>query len=120
MEPTSMNEKEQTGSNVRTADPSTTKSAINIAEQPAAKETAAPLKQIEQKVWNVRTADLPKSKVIPLAIERVLLLTVKNFVKNKCALRASSLTFLTLMSVVPLVALLLGIARGFNFEEMLR
>ena len=40
--------------------------------------------------------------------------------KNKCALRASSLTFLTLMSVVPLVALLLGIARGFNFEEILR
>jgi len=78
------------------------------------------LKEFEQNVWNVRTADLPKSKAIPLAIERVLLLTSKNFVKNKCALRASSLTFLTLMSVVPLVALLLGIARGFNFEEMLR
>ena len=78
------------------------------------------LKEFEQNVWNVRTADLPKSKVVPLAIERVLLLTSKNFVKNKCALRASSLTFLTLMSVVPLVALLLGIARGFNFEEMLR
>ena len=120
MEPTSMNEKVQTGSDVRTADASETKSAINNAEQPAAKETAAPLKQIEQKVWNVRTADLPKSKAIPLAVERVLLLTCKNFVKNKCALRASSLTFLTLMSVVPLVALLLGIARGFNFEEILR
>ena len=78
------------------------------------------LKEFEQNVWNVRTADLPKSKALPLAIERVLLLTSKNFVKNKCALRASSLTFLTLMSVVPLVALLLGIARGFNFEEMLR
>ena len=78
------------------------------------------LKEFEQNVWNVRTADLPKSKAVPLAIERVLLLTSKNFVKNKCALRASSLTFLTLMSVVPLVALLLGIARGFNFEEILR
>jgi len=119
MEPAPLNEKEQTGSNIRTTDSSTTKSTINIGEQPA-KDAAAPLKQIEQKVWNVRTADLPKSKALPLAVERVLLLTGKNFVKNKCAMRASSLTFLTLMSIVPLVALLLGIARGFNFEEMLR
>ena len=56
------------------------------------------LKEFEQNVWNVRTADLPTSKAVPLAVERVLLLTSKNFVKNKCALRASSLTFLTLMS----------------------
>ena len=40
------------------------------------------LKEFEQNVWNVRTADLPKSKAVPLAIERVLLLTSKNFVKN--------------------------------------
>ena len=78
------------------------------------------LKEIEQSVWNVRTADLPKSKATALSIERVLLLTSKNFVKNKCALRASSLTFLTLMSIVPLVALILGISRGFNFEEKIR
>ena len=119
MKPTSKKESEQTAADVRTDDLSATKSSVNIAEQPA-KEDAAPLKQIEQMVWNVRTADLPKSKAFPLAIERVLLLTGKNFIKNKCGLRASSLTFLTLMSVVPLVALLLGIARGFNFEEMLR
>ena len=116
MEPTAEKEKQQTGNDIRTTDASTTKSAINVVEQPV----APPLKQIEQKVWNVRTAGLPKSKVFPLAVERILLLTGKNFVKNKCALRASSLTYLTLMSIVPLVALLLGISRGFNFEEMLR
>ncbi|MBP5584951.1 MAG: YihY/virulence factor BrkB family protein [Lentisphaeria bacterium] len=120
MEPTTtLNEKEQTDGDSRTPEPSTTKPAIDIAEQPD-KESSAPLRQIEQKVWNVRTVDLPKSKAVPLAIERVLLLTGKNFIKNKCGLRASSLTFLTLMSVVPLVALLLGIARGFNFEKILR
>ena len=120
MEPTPLKEKEPADGEVRKSDPSsTTKSTVNIAEQPV-KDSAAPLKQIEQKVWNVRTADLPKSQASLLAVERVLLLTSKNFVKNKCALRASSLTFLTLMSVVPLFALLLGISRGFNFEEMLR
>ena len=119
MKPASKKEPEQTAADVRTDNPSATNSALNVAEQPA-KNDSAPLKQIEQMVWNVRTADLPKSKAFPLAIERVLLLTGKNFIKNKCGLRASSLTFLTLMSVVPLVALLLGIARGFNFEEMLR
>ena len=121
MEPTPQNNKEHTTGSVRVDDPSATKSALNIpvGEQPD-KGPDAPLKQIEEKVWNIRTADLPKSKVLPLAVERILLLTVKNFVKNKCGLRASSLTYLTLMSIVPLFALLLGIARGFSFEEMLR
>ena len=117
MKPMTQNEK--IGNDIRTADTSATKSAINIKEK-TVNDPDAPLKQIEKMVWNVRTVDLPKSKAFPLAVERVLLLTAKNFVKNKCGLRASSLTFLTLMSVVPLVALLLGIARGFNFEEMLR
>ena len=119
MDPTTLKEQEKTTGDVSTDNPSATKSAVNVAEQPD-KESAAPLKQIERMLWNVRTADLPKRKAVPLAIERVILLTGKNFIKNKCGLRASSLTFLTLMSVVPLVALLLGIARGFNFEEMLR
>lgn len=79
-----------------------------------------PLQEFEQNVWNVRTADLPKGKAATLSFERILLLTSKNFVKNKCALRASSLTFLTLMSIVPVVALILGISRGFNFEEKIR
>ena len=81
---------------------------------------APQLKEIEETIWNVRTADLPKSKAVPISLERVLVLTSKNFVKNKCALRASSLTFLTLMSIVPVVALILGIARGFAFEEKIR
>ena len=81
---------------------------------------APQLKEIEETIWNVRTADLPKSKAVPISLERVLVLTSKNFIKNKCALRASSLTFLTLMSIVPVVALILGIARGFAFEEKIR
>ena len=78
------------------------------------------LEAFEQKVWTTHLPTDSKLKNIVISIERVLLLTSRNFLKNKCALRASSLTFFTLMSIVPVVALILAFSRGFNFEEKLR
>ncbi|ACN16355.1 predicted tRNA processing ribonuclease Rbn (RNase BN) [Desulforapulum autotrophicum HRM2] len=45
---------------------------------------------------------------------------VKGFQKDNCMLRASALTFYTLLSIVPVMAMAFGIAKGFGFETMLR
>lgn len=42
------------------------------------------------------------------------------FLKDECSLRASALTYYSLLSIVPVVAVLFGIAKGFGFEEALR
>jgi membrane protein len=50
---------------------------------------------------------------------KVLIFAVKGFKKDRCDLRASSLTLFTLLSIVPVMAMAFGIAKGFGFKEIL-
>jgi membrane protein len=71
-------------------------------------------------IWRVRLEDLPFGKSFLTKQLRIILLTVRGFVEDKCFFRASSLTFNSLLSIVPVVAILFGVAKGFGFEAMLR
>ena len=51
---------------------------------------------------------------------KVLLLSVQGFNQNLCELRASALTLYTLLSIVPVIAMLFGIAKGFGLEKILQ
>jgi membrane protein len=46
-------------------------------------------------------------------------MTVRGYVRDNCALRASALTFYSLLSIVPVVALAFGIAKGFGLDQRL-
>jgi len=50
---------------------------------------------------------------------RIIILAFRGFDENKCALRASFLTFYSLLSVVPFAALVFGIAKGFGIQKYL-
>lgn len=50
---------------------------------------------------------------------RILLATITGFTKDDIFLKASALTFYTLLSIVPVLAVGFGIAKGFGFEEKL-
>ena len=71
-------------------------------------------------IWRVRLEDLPFGKSFLIKQLRILILTVRGFDKDKCFIRASSLTFYTLLSIVPVAAMLFGVAKGFGFEKILR
>jgi membrane protein len=47
------------------------------------------------------------------------MVAVAEFLKDQCMLRASALTFYTLLSIVPVFAVLFGIAKGFDLERLL-
>lgn len=64
--------------------------------------------------------ELSRPHSVIINILRILYLSVKGFIKDKCPQKASALTFYSLMSVVPLMALLYGIALGFGFDETLK
>jgi len=51
---------------------------------------------------------------------RIFCLSVRGFSRDKCTLSASSLTYYTLMSIVPILAMSLAISRGFGYHENLR
>ncbi len=46
--------------------------------------------------------------------------SVRGFVKDDCFSKASSLTFYTLLSIIPVLAVAFGIAKGFGFENYLQ
>ncbi len=59
-----------------------------------------------------------KSQV--LGYLKVFALSSQGFLKDHGSLRASALTLYTMLSIVPVFAMLFGIAKGFGFEAMLQ
>ena len=70
-------------------------------------------------VWRIRSRELPKKKLYWFRPLRVFALSLRQFHEDKCALRASALTFYSLMSLVPVLAMAFGISKGFGLEKTL-
>lgn len=70
-------------------------------------------------IWRVRANKLPARKSFWLNQLRIVLLAVRGFNEDKCQLRASALTFYSLLSIVPVVAMAFGVAKGFGLEKIL-
>lgn len=51
---------------------------------------------------------------------RVFYLSARGFYNDDCASNASSLTYYTLMSIVPALAMAFAVARGFGYDEILK
>ncbi|MFC1838296.1 YihY/virulence factor BrkB family protein [Thermodesulfobacteriota bacterium] len=77
------------------------------------------IKYLKDDIWTVRLGDLPRKKSFLIKQIRVVLLAFKGFDEDKCSLRASALTFYSLLSVVPAAALAFGIAKGFGMQGLL-
>ena len=54
-------------------------------------------------IWRIRLEDLPFGKSFLIKQLRIFILTVRGFDEDKCFTRASSLTFYTLLSIVPVI-----------------
>ncbi len=50
---------------------------------------------------------------------KIFTLSATDFVKDQGSLRASALTLYTLLSIVPIIAMCFGVAKGFGFENTL-
>ncbi|MFW5644278.1 MAG: YhjD/YihY/BrkB family envelope integrity protein [Bacteroidota bacterium] len=50
---------------------------------------------------------------------RTIILAFRGFMEDRVSLRASALTFYTLLSLVPIVAMGFGVAKGFGFDARL-
>ena len=70
-------------------------------------------------IWRIRLQDHPRKKIFFITQLRVIILALRGFYEDKCSLRASALTFYSLLSIVPVVALVFGIAQGFGSEGAL-
>lgn len=66
--------------------------------------------------------DWRKSSVVPGLLWRgiaILVISLQRFIKDACTVSASALTFYSILAFIPVVALVLGIAKGFGFGKIL-
>jgi membrane protein len=70
-------------------------------------------------IWRIQQRDFSRLKWFLIRQLRVLIVALRGIDEDKIQLRASALTFNTLLSIVPLAAVVFGIAKGFGFEKAL-
>ncbi|MBU2546922.1 MAG: YihY/virulence factor BrkB family protein [Proteobacteria bacterium] len=71
-------------------------------------------------LWRIRSRDLGKRRSVYIRALRILVLTIRGLAQDRIQLQASALTYYSALSVVPALAMVFGIAKGFGFETRLR
>ncbi|MDH4228016.1 MAG: YihY/virulence factor BrkB family protein [Deltaproteobacteria bacterium] len=74
---------------------------------------------VKEDIWRIRLEDTSGKKSFFIRQLRVVILALSGFFEDKCVLRASALTYYTLLAVVPVMAVAFGIAKGFGLEHAL-
>lgn len=85
----------------------------------AMRSTKGLIAYIKHRIWGIRLEDRNRWSAFGFKQLRILITVSRDLMQNKLQLRAAGLTFYTLLSVVPLVALIFAIAKGFGLEEAL-
>jgi membrane protein len=71
-------------------------------------------------IWRIRLQDLTRMRAFLIGQLRIVVLSVRGFREDQCAVRASALTYYTLLALVPLAAIVIGVSRGFGYDYALQ
>jgi membrane protein len=74
---------------------------------------------LKNDIWRMRLDKMSRRRSFLFKQLRIVVLSIRGFNEDECQLKASALTFYSLLSIVPVVAMAFGIAKGFGFEQML-
>ncbi len=71
-------------------------------------------------IWRLNKKDYSSGKNFFYDIIKTFILAIRNIDGSQLFTRASALTYSTLLSIVPLLAVLFAIARGFGFQNIIQ
>lgn len=71
-------------------------------------------------IWRITENEVSGLKEFYINAIKTIVLAIRGFQSENLQTKASALTYSILLSIVPLLAVLLGIARGFGFQETVR
>lgn len=74
---------------------------------------------ITNDIWHVKLEKFPRWQRWFIKILRIVVMSIKDFNEKQLILRSSALTYYALLSIVPVLAMIFGIAQGFGLEEMI-
>lgn len=78
------------------------------------------LKRVNDFIWHTPLSEISRGKTFLLKQLRIFILAARGFSNDKVQLRASALTFYSLLSVIPIAAIAFAIAKGFGLDQTLR
>ena len=70
-------------------------------------------------IWKIRLKNLPPAKAFLIKSLRIIILASRSFAKDDCQKTASVLTYYSLLNIVPVIAVVFGIAKGFGLEKII-
>ena len=70
-------------------------------------------------IWRITDSDVSGPRRVYIYVAKTLILAIRGYQRNDLQTRASALTYSTLLSVVPMLAVVVGIASGFGVKDMI-
>ena len=70
-------------------------------------------------LWRVTERDVSRSRYKSYNLLKITIQTIKCFIKDRVWIRAAALSYTTLFSIIPIMALLFAIAEGFGFSNIM-
>lgn len=82
--------------------------------------TLTQIKRINDAIWHTPLSEISKGRTFVIKQLRIAIIAARGFSNDKVNLRASALTFYTLLSIIPVIAIAFAIAKGFGLDQDLR
>lgn len=76
-------------------------------------------RQLNEVIWHTSLSDISRRRSFVFKQLRIIVLAARGFMNDKVQIRASALTFYTLLSVIPVAAIAFAIAKGFSLDQNL-
>ena len=70
-------------------------------------------------IWRITEDEVTRTKFSLYNIIKTVYLCINRFTKDRMANKASALTYSTLLAIVPILAILFAVARGFGFDNLM-
>ncbi len=76
--------------------------------------------QLKRLVWEQNLQEMPWAKRVLLRQLQIMVLVIRDFYNNRSLLRAAALTYYTILSLVPLLALTFALLKAFGVQNQLQ
>lgn len=70
-------------------------------------------------IWRITENELTRGRKLLYRLVKIVILAIREYSKNKLNIKASALTYSILFAIVPMLALIIGISRGFAIEKII-
>lgn len=74
---------------------------------------------LREELWDMDLRPLPRLKAAVIALLRIVSIVIRGFIADQCTMQAGTLTYLTLMALVPILILMFSISQGMGIQERL-